>query len=181
MLWYSSSHQGASNEYPQHMFSWGNKKNINLIPTHPLLSSDMYPHLQQKMEEKIFLSMAANYLPVEMTGNYRPNIQQTIIGTRGKNFSRRHFEIHVFFLFFPELWQCLFSGKIKKLSSICLGIFPESGNGKRQTLFMHVWKMGLILKVIKRFKAQYHFKHQNWLTFLYQLFRYAKTRTFPFF
>ena len=25
--------QGASNEYPQHMFSWRNKKNIYLIPT----------------------------------------------------------------------------------------------------------------------------------------------------
>ena len=24
---------GASNEYPQHMFSWRNKKNIYLIPT----------------------------------------------------------------------------------------------------------------------------------------------------
>ena len=25
-------HRGASNEYPQHMFSWKNKKNIFLIP-----------------------------------------------------------------------------------------------------------------------------------------------------
>ena len=35
MLWYSlkALHWGASNEYPQHMFSWRNKKNINLIPT----------------------------------------------------------------------------------------------------------------------------------------------------
>ena len=29
--------QGASNEYPQHMFSWGNKKNIMWIP--PLICS----------------------------------------------------------------------------------------------------------------------------------------------
>ena len=30
-LWYSleAPHRGASNEYPQHMFSWRNKKNIN--------------------------------------------------------------------------------------------------------------------------------------------------------
>ena len=26
-------HQGASNEYPQHIFSWRNKKNIYLLPT----------------------------------------------------------------------------------------------------------------------------------------------------
>ena len=26
-------HRGASNEYPQHMFSWRNKKYIYLIPT----------------------------------------------------------------------------------------------------------------------------------------------------
>ena len=31
MLWYSleAPRRGASNEYPQHMFSWRNKKNIN--------------------------------------------------------------------------------------------------------------------------------------------------------
>ena len=35
MVWYSleAPHRGASNEYQQHMFSWRNKKNINLIPT----------------------------------------------------------------------------------------------------------------------------------------------------
>ena len=26
-------HRGASNEYPQHMFSWRNKKNIDLVPS----------------------------------------------------------------------------------------------------------------------------------------------------
>ena len=31
MLWYSleAPRRGASNEYPQHIFSWRNKKNIN--------------------------------------------------------------------------------------------------------------------------------------------------------
>ena len=52
-----------------------------------------------------FLSMVVNCSSVEMTGDYSPNSQQNIIelmlGTRGKNFSRRHFE--VVFLFFPEL------------------------------------------------------------------------------
>ena len=34
MLWYSleAPHRGASNEYPQHMFSLRNKKNIMWIP-----------------------------------------------------------------------------------------------------------------------------------------------------
>ena len=34
MLWYSLEvpHQDTSNEYPQHMFLWRNKKNIFLIP-----------------------------------------------------------------------------------------------------------------------------------------------------
>ena len=45
MLWYSleARRQGPSNEYPQHEFSWRNKKNINLIPSHPtpFLSRDM--------------------------------------------------------------------------------------------------------------------------------------------
>ena len=33
MLWYSleAPRQGASNEYPQHMFSWTNKKDIMWI------------------------------------------------------------------------------------------------------------------------------------------------------
>ena len=33
MLWYSleAPHLGTFNEYPQHMFSWRNKKNINII------------------------------------------------------------------------------------------------------------------------------------------------------
>ena len=33
MLWYSLEvpHGGASNEYPQHMFSWRNKKNIGIF------------------------------------------------------------------------------------------------------------------------------------------------------
>ena len=35
MLWYSleAPRRGASNEYPQHIFSWRNNKNIYLIPT----------------------------------------------------------------------------------------------------------------------------------------------------
>ena len=39
MLWYSleAPWQGASNEYPQHMFLWRNKKNIMWIP--PLICS----------------------------------------------------------------------------------------------------------------------------------------------
>ena len=39
MLWYSleAPHRGASNEYPQRMFSWRNKKNIMWIP--PLICS----------------------------------------------------------------------------------------------------------------------------------------------
>ena len=39
MLWYSleAPHRGASNEYPQHMFSLRNKKNIMWIP--PLICS----------------------------------------------------------------------------------------------------------------------------------------------
>ena len=34
MLWYSleAPRRGASNEYPQHMFLWRNKKNIMWIP-----------------------------------------------------------------------------------------------------------------------------------------------------
>ena len=33
MLWYSleAPQQGASNEYPQHMFAWRNKKNISIF------------------------------------------------------------------------------------------------------------------------------------------------------
>ena len=33
MLWFSleAPHQGASNEYPQHMFSWSNKKDISIF------------------------------------------------------------------------------------------------------------------------------------------------------
>ena len=33
MLWYSleAPHRGASNEYPQHMFSWRNKKDISIF------------------------------------------------------------------------------------------------------------------------------------------------------
>ena len=39
MLWYSleAPQRGASNEYPQHMFSWRNKKNHMWIP--PLICS----------------------------------------------------------------------------------------------------------------------------------------------
>ena len=39
MLWYSleAPCRGASNEYPQHMFLWRNKKNIMWIP--PLICS----------------------------------------------------------------------------------------------------------------------------------------------
>ena len=35
-VWYSleAPHQDASNEYPQHMFSWRNKKTIMQIPPH---------------------------------------------------------------------------------------------------------------------------------------------------
>ena len=35
MLWYSleAPRRGTSNEYPQHMFSWINKKNIMWIPS----------------------------------------------------------------------------------------------------------------------------------------------------
>ena len=33
MLWYSleASRRGASNEYPQHVFSWSNKKDISIF------------------------------------------------------------------------------------------------------------------------------------------------------
>ena len=37
-------HRGASNEYPQHIFSWRNKKNIMWIP--PLICSYGYVHCQ---------------------------------------------------------------------------------------------------------------------------------------
>ena len=61
--------------------------------------------------------MVVNYSSVEMTGNYSQNIQQNIIeltlGTRGKHFTRRYFEI--FCQFFPELWQYLFSGTNKEI------------------------------------------------------------------
>ena len=42
-------HQGASNEYPQHMFSWRNKKKILYTPPPPLLiwsSEDFCKRLQ---------------------------------------------------------------------------------------------------------------------------------------
>ena len=42
-------------------------------------------------------------------------------------------------------------------------------------------KKGLIPKVIKRFKAHYGFKHQNWLTFFSHLFGYANTHTLSFY
>ena len=41
--------------------------------------------------------------------------------------------------------------------------------GKRQTLYMHMWKMGLISKVIKRFEA-HGSKLQNRLTFFFFFF-----------
>ena len=43
MLWYSleAPHRGASNEYPQHMFSWRNKKNINTFGLKIALTSAM--------------------------------------------------------------------------------------------------------------------------------------------
>ena len=49
MLWYTleAPRRGASNEYPQHMFSWRNKKKIMLIP--PLICS--YPFLLADREE----------------------------------------------------------------------------------------------------------------------------------
>ena len=55
MLWYSLEAPcgGASNEYPQHMFSWRNKKNINC---YQLLSRPMYPHIltiQNSLESNI--------------------------------------------------------------------------------------------------------------------------------
>ena len=34
-------------------------------------------------------------------------------------------------------------------------------NGKRQTLFVHVWKIGLIPIVIERLEAEYDSKLQN--------------------
>ena len=45
MLWYSleAPCRGASNEYPQHMFSLRNKKNIMWIP--PLICSYVNDHL----------------------------------------------------------------------------------------------------------------------------------------
>ena len=46
--------QGASNEYPQHMFSSRNKKNINLLPT--LIRTYMYVY--------VILACRINDLPV---------------------------------------------------------------------------------------------------------------------
>ena len=44
MLWYSFEvpHLGTSNEYPQHMFSWRNKKNIYVTP-HLIWSNWLLP------------------------------------------------------------------------------------------------------------------------------------------
>ena len=111
MLWYSGAPgQGISNEYPQHMFSWRNKKNINLIPLQPhfpcsktycrfllewhikaILMSTHNIYFATKMTKNItkliFLSMDVNYSSVKTTGNYSPNTKQNIIelmlGTRG--------------------------------------------------------------------------------------------------
>ena len=43
MPWYSleAPRRGTSNEYPQHMFSWRNKKNINQILSKPMLDVDV--------------------------------------------------------------------------------------------------------------------------------------------
>ena len=97
--------------------------------------------------------MVVNYSSVEITGNYNLNIKENIIkltlGTRGKNFSRRHFEIY-FSFFFSVLDNAYFLEKSGNYHHFVIcWIFVESGNGKRQTLFMLVWKMGLIPKDIK--------------------------------
>ena len=60
-------HRGTSNEYPQHIFSWRNKKNIMWIP--PLIC--------------IYAGLTENAVPT--------------LSNPGKTFSRRHFEIFFLF------------------------------------------------------------------------------------
>ena len=98
----------------------------------------------------IFLSMVVSYSSVEMTGNCSQNIQENStdlkVGTRGKNFSKRQFEIFClfssraltiivfFFLFF--FFVFFFWKKYGNYFQFdVFRIFPESGYGKKQTLF----------------------------------------------
>ena len=60
MLWYSleASHQGTSNEYPQHMFSWSNKKNIN---TFGLKKSALTRTMHQSKLILFFMMLVINF------------------------------------------------------------------------------------------------------------------------
>ena len=58
-MWYSleAPRQGASNEYPQYMFSWRNKKNIMWIP--PLICSYAYLYIYVSAGSTLFAQVLA--------------------------------------------------------------------------------------------------------------------------
>ena len=73
MLCYSSEahHKGASNEYPQHMFSWRNKKNTMWIP--PLIWS--YDVSNRKKEKKLQIKCFAQQKSIDICHIYPSSFQ----------------------------------------------------------------------------------------------------------
>ena len=70
MLWSSleAPRQGTSNEYPQHMFSSRNKKNIMWIP--PLICSYDFQSEQCSLSDSNFVSLAIQNAARENTDQY---------------------------------------------------------------------------------------------------------------
>ena len=87
-----------------------------------------------------------------------------MFGTRGKNFSRRHFIILFFFSFFFFFFFCFFVFMIfwkrnKEIIIDCLLIFPGSGNGKKTNLIYACVKNGSNHERYPKIEAQYGFIH----------------------
>ena len=145
--------RGTSNEYPQHMFSWRNKKNIYRIPSliQTYAVTSFYLELCLQIMSFICDSHKVDFLVshfiFSLWQDLNPSFYQIKIllmlnSTLGKNFSRQHFEVFSYFFQENRLWHFMqiirwfawnvkayLLGKIKKIHFFISWICPEYCTG----------------------------------------------------
>ena len=79
MMWYSLEvpNQGTFNDYPHHMFSWWNKKNIYLIA--PLIWSYMYVHCLTLWADCIVTVNVLKFRTQKLLIKWHMQTEQTLI------------------------------------------------------------------------------------------------------